>query len=126
MKPCGRCKVRASRTGQRWCRACATEYERLRRLDPAIRERTLCQWRESWAKQPEQRKAAKTAVYLARYHGKLIPDGRCMDCGREVARIQGHHADYTRPLEVEWLCAGCHGERHARLGVGRGNRAGSA
>lgn len=26
--------------------------------------------------------------------------------------MQGHHPDYSKPLEVEWLCPRCHGARH--------------
>lgn len=26
--------------------------------------------------------------------------------------LNAHHADYSRPLDVEWLCIGCHSRRH--------------
>lgn len=46
-------------------------------------------------------------VYLRR--GKLKRQ-RCTECGSR--RSEMHHADYTKPLEVEWLCRECHLSRH--------------
>lgn len=31
-------------------------------------------------------------------------------------RIVAHHEDYTRPLDVTWLCTPCHKQRHAMGG----------
>ncbi len=43
--------------------------------------------------------------------GKLKKPSACQSCG-EYKPLQGHHADYSKPLEVEWLCTTCHGLRH--------------
>lgn len=40
----------------------------------------------------------------------LIPRLPCKDCGHEPAQM--HHEDYSRPLEVVWLCRSCHTLRH--------------
>jgi hypothetical protein len=37
----------------------------------------------------------------------------CEVCGNEKA--DGHHTDYSRPLEVRWLCRSHHRKEHARL-----------
>lgn len=39
--------------------------------------------------------------------GKLIRPKECSLCGR-VGYITGHHHDYTKPLDVRWLCVPCH------------------
>jgi hypothetical protein len=48
--------------------------------------------------------------------GKIKKADNCEHCGLEVPRdkpheLQAHHEDYSRPLEVEWLCYGCHSLR---------------
>lgn len=39
---------------------------------------------------------------------------KCQEC-QQVARLYGHHNDYHKPLEVEWLCQPCHEKRHKAL-----------
>ena len=43
--------------------------------------------------------------------GRILRPARCGQCGR-YAKTEGHHKDYSRPYDVEWLCSVCHGERH--------------
>ena len=31
----------------------------------------------------------------------------CSSCGK-LCKAEGHHEDYSRPLEVIWLCRKCH------------------
>lgn len=65
---------------------------------------------------------ARTAVMnaVARGGGELVRPASCDDCGRTNsplrdgrASIQAHHPDYSKPLDVEWLCVACHNTRHA-------------
>lgn len=56
---------------------------------------------------------AHTALSLAIRHGDLIPGLICADCGGSQDRpLDGHHDDYSKPLEVIWLCRSCHSIRH--------------
>lgn len=64
---------------------------------------------------PEQDRA-QAAVQNALAAGKLIRPGACEGCGRNIARafvnrryrLQSHHDDYSKPLQVRWLCRRCH------------------
>lgn len=46
--------------------------------------------------------------------GKIVKPDACVDCGANGI-IHGHHPDYSKPLEVEWLCEPCHRTRHKHL-----------
>jgi hypothetical protein len=51
-----------------------------------------------------QRRAARHAVNRAVARGEL-ERGECELAGLECSGpIEGHHDDYSRPLEVRWLC----------------------
>lgn len=40
--------------------------------------------------------------------GKLVKPEQCSQCNRRNIRINAHHEDYTKPLDVIWLCCRCH------------------
>lgn len=58
-------------------------------------------------KNPEKYRA-RCAVNNALRDGRL-KRGPCKHCGG-TERVQAHHADYSKPLDVEWVCFGCHRE----------------
>jgi hypothetical protein len=61
---------------------------------------------------------ARGRVGRAVRSGRLVKPALCEDCGAE-AYLHGHHTDYSKPLEVVWLCVGrdgCHRKRHPDLG----------
>lgn len=45
--------------------------------------------------------AARAAVAIAKAGGRLLT-GRCEVCGS--TRVEAHHEDYAKPLEVRWFC----------------------
>jgi hypothetical protein len=60
--------------------------------------------------------AARQAVTRAVNRGELIRPTVC-EMQNEVCKfgIQGHHPDYTKPLEVRWLCGKHHRLLHEQL-----------
>ena len=59
------------------------------------------------AEQPEKTKSRR--IYQrALKSGKLIRES-CFYCG--ASKVEGHHDDYEKPLEVRWVCFKCHREK---------------
>ena len=97
------------------------EYERQRATAPHRVDA-----REAYAKTPAGRARARAAkkAYIERNPIKrkaqnmadnAIRDGRlvrqpCEVCGAQKA--QAHHDDYSKPLDVRWLCTTHHAEWH--------------
>ncbi len=53
--------------------------------------------------------------------GKLIRPDNCESCFKEC-KPEGHHEDYSKPFDVEWLCKKCHAnvdKREVSLGISR-------
>jgi hypothetical protein len=134
-KHCGGCgadkpirefaKCKKSADGYGWrCRACSIATARRWRKKNAerVREQNRAnpkrvQWAKDWRKRNPKQYAAQCAVRSAVRYGTLSKPDRCQRCGQvaEPREIHGHHHDYDKPLEVEWLCRACHDEAHGRV-----------
>ena len=87
---------------QRYCRDCANAYMR--------------EWRARRggyaALSDEERVKDAARSYLGVYLRRgLITKEPCSECG-ETKAVEGHHHDYSRPLDVVWLCRKCHKSLH--------------
>jgi hypothetical protein len=76
------------------------EYEKIRGQTPHRKRKVLEYQRTRRSKYPEKDKARRTVAYYVRT-GKLIK-APCRICGDR--KSEAHHADYSKPLEVDWLC----------------------
>jgi hypothetical protein len=86
------------------------ERRRVRYQDDADRHRRRAAERR--LAEPEKVRA-RLAVTNAVASGRLVK-GECaeLSAGDCLGRIEAHHVDYARPLDVEWLCARHHKRRH--------------
>jgi hypothetical protein len=119
-KECARTDVRANRKEKLdYYRA----YDRRRNSDPdrleshreyAATERGRAVARRGgakWAARNPHKRRAHFAVNNAIRDGKLKRQP-CEKCG---GNAQAHHDDYSKPLDVRWLCTRHHADRHKEL-----------
>lgn len=59
------------------------------------------------------KKLAQRAVRTAVESGRLVKSYFCECCG-SGGRLDGHHENYNKPLEVIWLCRMCHQLIHTK------------
>jgi hypothetical protein len=71
---------------------------------------------------PLQRMLARVRALVAAAlrDGRLTRPDACEQCGIE-GKPQAHHHDYSKPLEVEWLCERCHTNHHLAMRPEEGN-----
>ncbi len=62
----------------------------------------------SIARHPE-RQAARVILNAAIRRGEVKRPSRCSRCRLEK-KVEGHHADYSKPLKVKWVCRPCHAD----------------
>ncbi len=79
--------------------------------DPELRARSASQ-KAAWSHRNPQKRAANYAVNNALRDGKLARQP-CECCGNPKA--EAHHDDYSKPLDVKWLCHADHMKRHREL-----------
>lgn len=70
-----------------------------------------------WQRNNRNKARVQAALRRAVRAGKVLKPERCEGCGTG-GRIMGHHDDYSKPLQVRWLCYTCHYQWHAKHGEG--------
>lgn len=73
-----------------------------------------CEAKKQWGKRNKHKRSAHCKVARALLRGILIRPLKCEKCSEET-KIEAHHDDYAKPLEVLWLCTECHANRHKEL-----------
>ena len=106
----GRCRTCANATQRKWvakhkaqhlaiCKKWRDEHREVRRSQKA-------RWAISLPGRIRLR--AIWTAHNALRRGDLVKSETCTICGKPVP-LEMHHQDYSKPLEVDWLCQFCHG-----------------
>lgn len=93
-------------------------HEARRAQDPARKAKRHEAERRHRHAHPD-RSRARVAVGRAIANGSLVR-APCADCGDP--KVQAHHEDYSKPLDVVWLCFSCHRKRHGQIVVSKSSR----
>lgn len=104
-----------------WCKPCTSAHERARRKGPQgdrVRMLDRRRKRKQWSgkrkpSDPRKIHAMQMAKMALRYGFIKKPDV-CSDCGMPK-RILAHHPDYSKPIDVVWLCHLCHCKAHREI-----------
>jgi len=111
------------------CKPCQMDWQTKYRQSPIYKEKAriyFVKWRKEnpdkyrsttlarqfkWQQEHPKEFKCQQAVYRAVKTGKLIRPSVCSIC-KLNRRVCAHHRDYTKPLEVLWLCWSCHKFEH--------------
>ena len=65
---------------------------------------------------PEKRVAQRAVQWLVS-SGKITKPTACPNCHMDTPSnlMHGHHEDYSKPLDVIWMCHACHRAHHNTL-----------
>lgn len=122
---CRECRTAYSTAYKLAHRKEATEGERKRRKENAEEfrasrralyrknRRKFLAERAEWVRKNPEKARAHLLLNLAVRSGEVQKPTRCTECHDEV-RINGHHEDYSRPLDVKWVCHRCHAALHKK------------
>ena len=124
---CNRCKICLAEYVQRYYQINrieiieqTREYSQTHKVEiaewgrsPAGKESRRKNDKNQRAKHPERIKAVNALNHAVR-DNKIIRPDFCEHCD-EKKFVEGHHADYSKHLDVAWLCLECHTELHKKL-----------
>lgn len=134
---CSKCKGLKEHIESGYCNKCALERERKRRIEKGIttlhcecgnlkasarrlrcdacqKEKNLQKYREDAKKYRESENGYKEDVrklVAFALRRNLLKKQPCEICAT-TEKVEAHHDDYSKPLEVRWLCQTHHQEHH--------------
>ncbi len=92
-----------------YCRDCNTIRARRYRKTAKGKEIIKRISARSSSKYPEKTRA-RTCLNRAISKGYIVKPSICTMCESKDKKLDGHHEDYSKPLDVIWMCRKCHSD----------------
>lgn len=91
-------------------------YNRKRRQAKGLtteQKKAGAKYLQLWREKNRIKYASHLLVNNAIKYGKIVKKVFCEHCYKKE-KLEGHHNDYHKPLEVIWLCVSCHRKFHGK------------
>jgi len=124
LKTCRVCNEEKNKTefyvGHARCKKCYCEkvkkyrnnnLEKIREYDRKRGNRQPSGYMAEYRKSNPEKYKAHNMVNNAVRDGRMSKPNHCEGCG-DICNPHGHHEDYSKPLDVVWLCVSCHRTVH--------------
>ena len=114
------CNKKTKDNLQTWCKCCNKEYNDVYKKSDMKSKSNKKYTRTSAGKMARSKNnkkhkelnpikhRARQLLNNAVLNGSVVKPIRCEICSNCTGVIDGHHEDYTKPLEVVWCCHKCH------------------
>lgn len=103
--------------GRRQCKKCLSAYARKWNRENKDRikvdKKRALEIQKRYRARHGDRIAAREVAKNALAKGLLEKPYCCESCGKERV-LEMHHEDYSKPLDVEFICKRCHSLRHRK------------
>ena len=95
-----------------WCISCSTLYNAQHKQHRSAEAKAADKANKiRWYKAHPQAKHAHNAARA------LERPVVCKGCGIPTKNLHAHHVNYSKPLQVKWLCISCHRLQHTQQAV---------
>jgi hypothetical protein len=75
----------------------------------------MVEYTRKWRKRNWEKVLAQSKLKDHVDRGNIIRPEKCSLCKSSDYRIEAHHPDYSKPLDVVWVCQKCHASIHQRI-----------
>lgn len=99
---------------RKWRELHSEEDKEFRRLYREGRKKRGLKYISLWAKNNPEKKRVQAYTQWLIKSGKINRPSLCQKCNKEN-KIEAHHKDYQKPLNIIWLCRACHQKRHKEI-----------
>lgn len=113
---CAECTKAAVRANRQARLEYYREYDRIRAKQPHRVKQRKEYARDNPRPRPEPdpvKREARVQLGNALRDGRIKRPPECQICAVSDDSLHGHHEDYTKPLDVIWVCTACHAFVHA-------------
>lgn len=94
-------------------RAKVARYKAAGTLKPSSLSPNSKRSKAEWAARNRFKSNVEKKANRAKLRGIIKSPETCQHCDKKV-KLQMHHTDYSKPLDVIWLCTACHGVAHRK------------
>lgn len=73
-------------------------------------------YQKEWYQKNKEKRRAHVILNRAIKSAGVVRPNTCSQCNKEC-KPDGHHEDYSKPLDIIWLCRACHSRKSPRTKI---------